>query len=122
MIDEIDIKQSALKLLKRFYGFDSFRSIQYEVIEQVMRGGDALVLMPTGGGKSVCYQIPALNFRGTPCGIDVMKVVESGVTPILNTAIASNRAGVGMVGAGMSTLPIEPFKAALLALAEEMGI
>lgn len=67
--NEIDIKQSALKLLKRFYGFDSFRSIQYEVIEQVMRGGDALVLMPTGGGKSVCYQIPALLKDG--CAIVV---------------------------------------------------
>ena len=51
-----------------------------------------------------------------------MKVVETGVTPILNTAIASNRAGVGMVGAGMSTLPIDPFVEALKALAQELGI
>ena len=73
-------------------------------------------------GEHPRYQIPALNFRGTPCGIDIMKVVETGVTPILNTAIASNKAGVGMVGAGMSTLPIDPFVEALKALAQELGI
>lgn len=73
-------------------------------------------------GEHPRYQIPALNFRGTPCGIDAMKVVETGITPVLNTAIAAARPGVGMVGAGMSTLPVEPFAKALLALAEEMGI
>lgn len=68
------------------------------------------------------YPIPACDFRGTPCGIDAVKVVETGITPILNTAIACNRAGVGMVGAGMSTLPIEPFIAALTALVDELGL
>ena len=68
------------------------------------------------------YQIPAYDFRGIPCGIDAIKVVETGITPILNTAIASNQAGRGMVGAGMSTLPIEPFVAAVTALAEELGL
>ena len=68
------------------------------------------------------YQIPALDFRGVPCGIDCAKVVETGITPVLNTAIASNRAGQKMVGAGMSVLPMEPFAKALLALAEELGI
>lgn len=68
------------------------------------------------------YQIPINDFRGVPCGIDIMKVVETRITPVLNTAIASNRAGVGMVGAGMSVLPIEPFEEALMALAENLGI
>lgn len=68
------------------------------------------------------YQIPIYNFRGIPSGLDAMKIVETGITPILNTAIASNKAGVGMVGAGMSVLPIEPFAAALKALAKELGI
>lgn len=68
------------------------------------------------------YQIPACNFRGIPCGIDAAKVVETGITPVINTAIASKRPGGGMVGAGMSTLPIEPFTAAILALAEDLGI
>ena len=68
------------------------------------------------------YQIPVMDFRGTPTGIDAARVVETGITPILNTAIASNKAGVGMVGAGMSTIPIEPFEQALLALADDLHI
>ncbi len=54
-----------LSLLRRIYGYPAFRGQQLAIIEQVMQGGDALVLMPTGGGKSVCYQIPALLGEGT---------------------------------------------------------
>lgn len=60
MNDNNDLRNRALALLARFYGYRSFRPGQYEVIEAVAQGRDALVLMPTGGGKSLCYQLPAL--------------------------------------------------------------
>ena len=55
----------ALQVLHRVFGYDSFRGAQQDVIEHLIGGGDALVLMPTGGGKSLCYQIPALVRKGT---------------------------------------------------------
>ncbi len=55
----------ALEILHRVFGYESFRGQQAAIVERVIEGGDALVLMPTGGGKSLCYQIPALVRNGT---------------------------------------------------------
>lgn len=57
--------RTAQETLKRCFGYDTFRPMQAEIIEQVYAGRDTLVLMPTGGGKSICYQVPAITLPGT---------------------------------------------------------
>jgi hypothetical protein len=68
------------------------------------------------------FTIPALDFRGTPTGIDIRKVVELGITPRINTGIAHREAGIGQIGAGLVRPPMEVFEAALISYAEKYGI
>jgi hypothetical protein len=71
-------------------------------------------------GESQAYSLPILNFRGTPTGIDVRLVMQTGVLPQINTGIASRRAGVGQIGAGLVNPPRECFEGALQALAHAL--
>jgi ATP-dependent DNA helicase RecQ len=59
-----ELTDPALEVLGRVFGYDAFRGPQKQVVDHVVAGGDALVLMPTGGGKSLCYQVPALLREG----------------------------------------------------------
>ncbi|MBN2407561.1 MAG: DUF1116 domain-containing protein [Elusimicrobia bacterium] len=64
-------------------------------------------------GKNTRYQIPQLNFAGTPTGIDITKVIETGITPFINTGIAHRKPGIGQVGAGILRAPMDCFIEAL---------
>jgi hypothetical protein len=65
------------------------------------------------------FTMPALDFRGTPTGIDLRKVVEKGITPRINTGVAHKNAGVGQIGAGLVRPPMAIFEEALVAFAEK---
>jgi hypothetical protein len=69
-------------------------------------------------GEHKHFSIPALDFRGTPTGIDIRKVVQLGIAPRINTGIAHRRAGIGQVGAGLVRPPMAIFQNALRAFAE----
>jgi hypothetical protein len=66
------------------------------------------------------WTIPALEFSGAPTGIDVRRVVETGIAPAINTGIAHRKAGVGQVGAGVARAPLSCFEQALAAFADHL--
>ena len=72
--------------------------------------------------KNNGYTIPALNFEGTATGIDIRKVVKTGILPIIDTAMASKNPGMGMIGAGLVKPPLEAFKKALHVFAKKYDI
>jgi len=71
-------------------------------------------------GENNIYKIPYLNFRGTPTGIDVIKVARTGILPFIDTGVAHKDPGVGQVGAGVLSAPAEPFRKAFEAFAREL--
>jgi hypothetical protein len=72
-------------------------------------------------GEHPHFRIPTLDERGTPVGIDIRKVVETGITPLINTGIAGKIPGTGQVGAGIARAPLACFTQALEAFAARKG-
>ncbi|WGD38096.1 DUF1116 domain-containing protein [Lysinibacter sp. HNR] len=88
-------------------------------VQEAMGYSRMMNAITTGNNPNVT--IPALDFMGVPSGIDVRKVMETGILPIINTAIAHKEPGIGMIGAGIVHPPVEAFQSALLTLAEVIG-
>jgi hypothetical protein len=65
--------------------------------------------------------IPLLNFKGVATGIDIRKVMQSGILPVINTAIAHKEPGIGMIGAGITYPPTDCFEKAVVAFAQKFG-
>jgi ATP-dependent DNA helicase RecQ len=82
------VKNKSIEILKAVFGYDGFRGQQQDVIEQILAGGDALVLMPTGGGKSLCYQIPALIRPGVGIVISpLIALMQDQVSALLQLGV-----------------------------------
>lgn len=115
-----DIGDSAIMEVNGFGGFAMaaapaiVRLLGIPDTDEAMEFTKKMRLISTGEHQK--YTIPGQNFAGLPLGIDIMKVVETGITPGINTAIVSKEPGVGMIGAGLSRVPFEAFAKALKAL------
>ena len=94
---------SPLALLKSHFGYEAFRPLQAEIIENVLSGRDGLVLMPTGGGKSLCYQLPALMFEGVTLVVSPLIALMKDQVDALN----ANGVGAGFVNSSVSASEAE---------------
>ncbi len=84
------LAQSPAEVLRRVFGFPAFRGLQESAIKHVVHGGDALVLMPTGGGKSLCYQVPALCRPGTAVVVSpLIALMEDQVAALQQLGVAA---------------------------------
>jgi Protein of unknown function (DUF1116) len=117
-----DIGDSAIT---ETYGLGGFAMAAAPAITRVVGGSAQSALEATREmyeitlAESPIHLVPGLDFRGTPTGIDVRRVVETGIQPLINTGIAHREPGIGQIGAGLVRAPLDPFLAAQRQLAAE---
>jgi hypothetical protein len=118
----LDIGDSAIT---ETYGFGGFAMATAPAIVALVGGTPEEAIGYTTKMREITttenpnITIPLLDFMGIPTGIDVRKVVQTGIMPVINTAIAHKEAGIGMIGAGITYPPVEAFEKSLLALSEK---
>ena len=82
--------ENANKLLKQYFGYEDFKKGQKEIISHILNGEDCLAIMPTGAGKSICYQIPALLFNGITIVISpLISLMKDQVDSLLQLGISA---------------------------------
>ncbi len=107
-------------------GIGGFARAAAPAIVQFVGGGAADAIAKTREmahitlGRNDALTLPALDFLGTPAGIDMRKVVDSGILPVINTGIAHKQAGIGQIGAGITNAPLACFTQAITALANKL--
>ena len=102
------------KTLKEFFGYDAFKADQEQIISHLIGGGDAFVLMPTGGGKSLCYQLPALVMDGTAIIISPLIALMKNQVDLLRGFVAGSESIAHFLNSSLSRQQIDEVREDLL--------
>lgn len=101
--------------LKRFFGFSSFKAQQEQIIQNLLEGNDSFVLMPTGGGKSLCYQLPALIMEGTAIIISPLIALMKNQVDAIRGFVVEQEGVAHFLNSSLNKMQIQTVKADLLA-------
>ncbi len=110
----MDYSAEIHKTLKEFFGYDNFKGDQEKVISHLLGGGDAFVLMPTGGGKSLCYQLPALIMEGTAIVISPLIALMKNQVDVLRGFVAGSESIAHFLNSSLNRAQMDEVRSDLL--------